>query len=123
MYPVNASSYQIFYIFILFHRILSFIRTQKVFFSFLSYIELALEPSVSQGTHIYSCRLPALDRFLPTQLGLSKPSQENSRGSPEFPNQNLRQIGQGVSELCSDKQTNTQTSKIIFVDKTGLHEN
>ena len=39
-----------------------------------------------------------------TQLIFSKP--ENSRSSlPEFPNQNLRQIGQGVPELCSNKQT------------------
>jgi len=35
-----------------------------------------------------------------------KPSLQNFRGSPEFPNQNLRQIGHGV---CSDIQTKRET--------------
>ena len=34
-----------------------------------------------------------------TQLRILKPSLEHSRGSSEFPNKNLRQIRQGVSEL------------------------
>jgi len=42
----------------------------------------------------------------PTQFRISNPIKEHSRDSPEVPNQNLRQIGPGVSELWSDKQTN-----------------
>ena len=34
-----------------------------------------------------------------TQLRISKRSFKYSRGSPEFPNQNLRQIDPGVPEL------------------------
>ena len=33
------------------------------------------------------------------RLRTFEPKQEHSRGSVEFPNQNLRQIGQGVPEL------------------------
>ena len=40
----------------------------------------------------------------PTQL--LNTSKENVNGSPEFPNQNWMQIGQGVSELWSGIQTN-----------------
>ena len=32
--------------------------------------------------------------------------------APRFPNQTLRQIGPGVPELWSDKQTNRQTAEI-----------
>ena len=39
------------------------------------------------------------DKSRPTQFRILKPSKENSRESPEFPNQNLRQIGEGVPEL------------------------
>ena len=35
---------------------------------------------------------------------------EHSRGIPEFPNQNLRQIGRWVPELRSDKQANKHTN-------------
>ena len=41
----------------------------------------------------------------------SQQSKKNSRGSPEFHNKNLRQIGPGVHELWSDKQTDRQTNK------------
>ena len=34
---------------------------------------------------------------------------EHFRGSSQFPNQHLRQIGLGVPELWSDKQTDRQT--------------
>ena len=75
---------------------------------------LVWKPSVAQGTHSYSHCLPALCRKLrfksgPTQLKISNPSYEHSPGSPEFPIQNVRPIGQGVSELWSDIQTNIQT--------------
>ena len=40
----------------------------------------------------------------PTQLRILKPM-----GSLEFPNQKLRQIGLGVSELCLDKHADRQT--------------
>ena len=46
-----------------------------------------------------------------TQLRISKPSKEHSCGSPKFPNQNFRQIGEGVSELWSDKQNNRHSDK------------
>ena len=37
------------------------------------------------------------------------------RGSPKFPHKNLRQIGQGISDLISDnkKQTDRQTSMLV----------
>ena len=65
---------------------------------------------VAQVTHSYSRRLPALgvdfteklnftNKSRLTQLRISNPSIEHSRGSPEFLNQNLRQIGSVVSEL------------------------
>ena len=44
-----------------------------------------------------------------TQFRISEPSLKHSRCSPKFPNQNLRQIGPGVHELWSDKQTVRQT--------------
>ena len=44
----------------------------------------------------------------PSNLESQNQAKENSRGSPEFPNQNLRQIGQRVHELWSDIQTNKQ---------------
>ena len=43
----------------------------------------------------------------PTQLKISKPRTEHSRGFHEFPNHNLRQIG--VHEKWSNIQTNRQT--------------
>ena len=48
----------------------------------------------------------------PTQLIISN-SYEHYRGSPELPNQNLRQIGPGLPELWSDKQTDRQTDRQI----------
>ena len=43
---------------------------------------------------------------LPADLSVQffKPSHEQSSGSNEFPNHNLRQIGQGIHELLSDIQ-------------------
>ena len=53
----------------------------------------------------------------PTQLRISKPCSEHSHGSPEFSNQNLRQIGPGVPELGSDKQTDKQRLQLyIYID-------
>ena len=80
-----------------------------LFFKDIYNLLAAWEPSVAPGIYSYSRRLPA--RFCRdtinvrfkveplTQLRMSKPSQERSRGSSELPSQNLRQIGQGVSEL------------------------
>ena len=74
-------------------------------------LKLAREPSTAQVTEgYYSRRLPAHKRFyretkfsllksIPTQLRISKPSKEHSRGSTKIPNLNLRRIGPGVSEL------------------------
>ena len=82
-----------------------------LFFKDIYNLLAAWEPSVAPGIYSYSRRLPALSRFCRdtinvrfkveplTQLRMSKPSQEHSRGSSELPSQNLRQIGQGVSEL------------------------
>ena len=73
------------------------------------YIYTSLETSAAKVNKSYSRRLPALNDFTgklnfryksqPTQLKISKPSLEHSRKSPEFPNQNLMQIGPGVPEL------------------------
>ena len=42
---------------------------------------------------------------------------EHFRGSSEFPNQHLRQIGLGVPELCSDIQTDRQTEiTTLYID-------
>ena len=69
---------------------------------------LAWEPSVAQVTHSYSHRLPAVGLelrnlniyfFQPSQLRISKPSFEHSRGSSEFPFTNVWQIGPGIYEL------------------------
>ena len=71
----------------------------------------------SLGTQRCQCCLKLLRPFtrtwtiFPTQLRILKPSYEHSRGSPELPNQSLRQIGPGVSNLWSEKQTNKQTNK------------
>ena len=46
-----------------------------------------------------------------TQLRISKPTQEHFRGFPEFPNQNLRQIGQGCRIIG---HTNNQTDKLVL---------
>ena len=42
----------------------------------------------------------------------SKPSEDHFIGSPEFPHQNLRQIGQGVRDLWSDLQTNKHPNRV-----------
>ena len=47
------------------------------------------------------------------ELRISKPSWEQSHGSSELSNQNLRQIGPGVPELWSDKQTDHNFMYII----------
>ena len=78
------------------------------------YQSLAWEPSVAQVTHSHSCRLPAFGRFyLETKFSNSilnlKTELWTFCGSPELPNQNLRQIGPGVPELWSDKQTEITT--------------
>ena len=39
------------------------------------------------------------------------PREEHSRGHAEFRNENLKQIGQGFSELRSVKQTDRQTNR------------
>ena len=45
-----------------------------------------------------------------TPLSLTLESK-NQIGSPKFHNQNLKQIGQGVHELCTDTQTSKQTNR------------
>ena len=55
-------------------------------------------------TYIHS-----INSWEPTQLRISKSSWEHSRGSPEFPHKYLRQIGPGVPELWSNKQTDRRT--------------
>ena len=73
---------------------------------------LAWEPSPAQFNKSYLRRLPALTRFLPGKyifaVKVDSLNKEHSRGFPEFPNQNLRQISPRVPELWSDKQTNKQ---------------
>ena len=52
-----------------------------------------------------------------THLRNSNPRYKHSRGSPEVPNQNLRQIGPGVQELWLDKQKNRHTDyDFIYID-------
>ena len=48
----------------------------------------------------------------PINLRILELSKEHSRGSPEFRNYNLRQIGQGVLELWSNLQTDKH--KLLF---------
>ena len=75
-------------------------------FNHFSLYKLAWEPSIAQSTHNYSSRLPALGRklrFDPLNI---------PHGSPEFPHQNLRQIGQGVHDLWSDLQTNKHPNRV-----------
>ena len=68
------------------------------------YIKLACEPSAAQVTYIVTTAVyPQLDDFTgkltfrykirPTQLKSQNQAIEHSRGSPEDPNQNLRQTG------------------------------
>ena len=47
-------------------------------------------------------------------LNLESQNQEYSRGSPEFPNKNLRLISRGVPELGSDKQTDKQRLQLYI---------
>ena len=70
--------------------------------------KLAWDPSAAYLNQIYSAVYPHLSdltvklfSFLirHTQIRIPKPSQEHSRGSPEFPNKKFRQIGPGVPEL------------------------
>ena len=49
------------------------------------------------------------DKSRPNQLRILKPSKQQFRGSAEYPNQNVRQIFQGVQKLLSDIQTDKQT--------------
>ena len=77
-------------------------------FNHLSLYKLAWEPSIAQSTHNYSSRLLALGRklrFDPLNI---------PHGSPEFPHQNLKQIGQGVRYLWSDIQTNKQSIQLYI---------
>ena len=63
---------------------------------------------------VYPC-LVVNYNFRPTQLRISKPRKEHSRGSPEFPNQNVNQIGEDVPDLYSDIQTEI-TTFFIYTD-------
>ena len=59
----------------------------------------------SFGTHC----LPALERFYREE------SQNQAKEHPEFPNKNLRQMGPGVAELWSYKQTNKHAEITTFI--------
>ena len=71
---------------------------------------LETTPTVYPHLNDFSWKLSFRYLSRPTQLRISKPNEEHSRESPEFPDQNLRQIGPGVSELWSVKQTDRQTA-------------
>ena len=96
----------------------------KPSWQFLAICNLALEPSVTQVAQRYSRRLPALERFhQETKLSLLKSTyltwnlktnKVHSFGSPEFTNQNLRQISPGVPELWSDKQIKQRLQLNIY---------
>ncbi len=52
-----------------------------------------------------------------TKLRIVRPSLEHSRGSPEFPNQNLMQIGQEVLDIEEiQEKTEKQRLLLIFID-------
>ena len=51
------------------------------------------------------------DFYRESKFSLLKPSYKHSRGSSEFLNQNLKQIGLGVPELWSEKQTDRRTNR------------
>ena len=83
------------------YRILNILLCMHTFYVF--YITLAWEPRVALSTHSYSCRVPALGGIFRFQM--FSPIKVD-----QFKlNQNLRQIGQGVSVLWSDKQTEITT--------------
>ena len=48
---------------------------------------------------------------------LNLESQNRAKNIPEFPNQNLRQIGLGVPELSSEKQTDKQRLQLFIYKK------
>ena len=74
-------------------------------------------------TYIYQFGNPALPRLLIVTPALYPDvnyefgnfSRENSRGPPQFPNQNLRQIGSGIPKLRSNKQTEITTLQMIVI--------
>ena len=80
----------------------------------LKYNLLSWEPSAAKVTKSYSAVYPHCKEYKSrtTQFGISNPSWEYSRKSSEFPDQNLRQIGPGFTELWSDKQTGITTLNI-----------
>ena len=56
-------------------------------------------PAIFQNWVVFTEKLNFRYKSGPTQLRISKPSVEHSHGSPEFPDQNLRQISPGVPEF------------------------
>ena len=103
-----------------------------LYFRYINIIlKLAWETSVAQGTHIYYpavyTRLGVNCDFsyfsLESGLRISIPKKLFHR-SPEFHNQNLRKIGQGVFELWSDIQTNMQRLQLYkYRDYTLYYSN
>ena len=85
-------------------------------------ITLAWEPSAAKDTKIYSRRLPALERFYretkvnPLNLG----SQNQAKNIP-VGLLSLRQIGPGVPELWSDKQTEKQRLQLYTKDSLYIY--
>ena len=85
----------------------------------------AWKSSAAQVSKSYSLRLPAFERFYRETefslikvdpLNLESQNQEHSRGSSEFPNQNLRQIGHSFPVLWSDNQTENRDYNFIHID-------
>ena len=53
-------------------------KKQRIIYSSRFIYQLTWEPSVAQGTHYYSCRLPAVGLFFPGKLNFrfeSRPIQ------------------------------------------------
>ena len=63
----------------------------------------------------------------PTQLIISQPNKERSRGSPQFPNQNLRKVGLGFSSY--DRTNSAQKNRdyilyiLIYEGRKARHNN
>ena len=60
---------------------------------------LIVSPAVYSRLDDFTRKINFRIKSRSTQLKLSKPVPTHSRGYPKFPNQHLRQIGQGGLEL------------------------
>ena len=80
---------------------------------------LKVTPAVYPHSNDFTGKLNLRYLSPPIQLRILKLIYEHSCRSLEFSNQNLGQIGPGVPELRSDKQTDTQTNRdynFIYID-------